>query len=348
MINIENMATSVGNFALKDISLNIKEGEYFVLLGPTGAGKTMLLETIAGLRDVDAGSIYIGGQDATYLPPEKRGVGIVYQDLMLFPHLSARDNIIFSQKLKKAPKTEIKETLDRVVELAGVGNLLTRDVRTLSGGERQKVALARALAARPKVILLDEPLSAVDTGTKEALQQEFLRIKERAEITVIHVTHDLVEAQLLGERVAVVNEGQITQVGSPSDIIYRPKSEFVARFTMSENIYKGETATLGGGVYFTTASGMKLKLEDNTVFGNMAVIRPEGILLADSASENTEVNCFTGSVVKLIDRIYYYELSVKLAETVIIKEGKSNPILRNLKTGDNVTLRIPPENIRVI
>jgi molybdate transport system ATP-binding protein/molybdate/tungstate transport system ATP-binding protein len=198
MIRLEHISIELGGFALKDIDLSVATGEYFVLLGPTGAGKTVLLETIAGLNRITQGNIRLNDNDITPLEPERRGVSIVYQDYSLFPHLSARDNILFGLRMKKAREPACKEALAWITGLLDIQPLLPRRIGTLSGGERQKVSLARALVTKPALLLLDEPLSALDPQTREQVRDELRRLHRTLEMTVIHVTHDFEEAMALG------------------------------------------------------------------------------------------------------------------------------------------------------
>jgi len=204
MIQVKNLCVDLGDFMLSDINLHIKPGEYFVVLGPTGAGKTVLLETIAGLHPIKSGEIRVKGKEVTQLEPEKRNISIVYQDHVLFPHLSVKDNILFGLKIRKHPEQEIQATLDWMTGLLGISHLLHRKPETLSGGERQKVALARALSIKPQVLLLDEPLSALDPETRESVQRELRQLHNQLKVTAIHVTHDFEEAIALGSRIAIL------------------------------------------------------------------------------------------------------------------------------------------------
>jgi molybdopterin-binding protein len=200
MISIKNLKVNLGDFLLQNINLDIEPGEYFIVLGPTGAGKTVLLESIAGLYPVLEGEVWIGDKEITNLSPEKREIGIVYQDQVLFPHLSVEKNIAFGLKMRKCPKNEAKAKIDAIVEVVGISHLLKRSPATLSGGEKQKVALARALVTEPKVLLLDEPLSALDPETRERMQGELREMHRKVVVTIIHVTHDFEEAIRLSLR----------------------------------------------------------------------------------------------------------------------------------------------------
>jgi len=218
VINVKNLCVDLGDFVLKDINLTVNKGEYFIILGPTGAGKTVLLESIAGLYPIKSGGIWLKGKEVTRTAPEKRGISIVYQDHALFPHLSVKDNIIFGLRLHKWASHDIATTLSEIAGLLGISHLLPRKPNTLSGGEQQKVALARALSIQPQVLLLDEPLSALDPESREGVQQELRQIHNELKVTTIHVTHDFEEAIALGERIAVLGEGYVKQIGTPEEI----------------------------------------------------------------------------------------------------------------------------------
>lgn len=231
MLKIEHLHKQLGNFKLRDINLEIKQGEYFIILGPTGTGKSIVLETLAGLYKPDEGKIYFNEIDLTNEYPENREIGFVYQDYVLFPHLSVKKNIIFGLKQKKIPKDEIEQKLDEILSMFKINHLINRKPLTLSGGEQQRVAIARALITSPKILLMDEPLSSLDPHTKEEFFYMLKSIHEKRKNTVIHVTHDFNEALYLADRIAVMNKGTIVQVGTPDEIFKKPNSDFVANFT---------------------------------------------------------------------------------------------------------------------
>jgi molybdate/tungstate transport system ATP-binding protein len=207
MIHLTNISKSWPEFKLHNINLRVKKGEYFVVLGPTGAGKTLLLELIAGFFQPDFGQVGIFDQDITNYPPEERGIGFVYQDFMLFPHLNVFNNIGFGLKIRKYPDSEVKKKVRRTARTLGIDNLLNREVTTLSGGEAQRVALARALVIQPKVLLLDEPLSALDPNIQEKVREEIKDIHAKFGITTIHITHNREEAIILADRIAIMESG---------------------------------------------------------------------------------------------------------------------------------------------
>lgn len=296
MIAIKNLKVDLGDFLLQNINLEINSGEYFIILGPTGAGKTVLLEAIAGLYPVLEGEVWIDGREVARLSPEKRRIGIVYQDYSLFPHLSVEGNIAFGLRLRKYPKASIKEKVNAIAEIVGVTHLLERKPQTLSGGEQQKVALARVLVTEPEVLLLDEPLSALDPETKERMQSTLKELHRRVGVTIIHVTHDFEEAVALGERVAVLNNGCIAQVGAPEEILRQPSSEFVAHFALSRNIFTGKAEEGEDGHACVDVGGIKLRAITELEGKVRLSLRPEDIIISKEPLHSTARNCFEGVV----------------------------------------------------
>jgi ABC-type Fe3+/spermidine/putrescine transport system ATPase subunit len=236
MLRLEDISLKLGEFRLREISLHVEPGTYLALLGPTGTGKTVLLETIAGVHKPGSGRIYIKGRDATHLAPEKRHLGIVYQDYALFPHLTVFQNIAFGLRLKGAEGRKIKKVVEEMASFLEIGHLLKRRPNRLSGGERQRVALARALVLEPYVLLLDEPLSALDRATRSRLQKELKRIHTELGITIIHITHDLMEAFFLADRLAVMKQGRILQEGPLDEVCGRPRNRDVAELVGIDNL----------------------------------------------------------------------------------------------------------------
>jgi len=302
MIQIKNLRVDLGHFLLEDVNLTVDEGEYFVVLGPTGSGKTVLLETIAGLYPVKSGEIWLGGREVTRLEPEKRNISIVYQDHVLFPHLSVAENITFGLRLHKQPHQQVTQTLNWLSDLLGIVHLLDRSPDTLSGGERQKVALARALSIKPEVLLLDEPLSALDPESREGVQRELRQIHNQLKVTTIHVTHDFEEAVALGERIAVLGEGGIKQVGTPEQIFRQPASEFVARFAMARNIFAGEVVERDDGNTVFRTEGTELIVVTDLRGKLHASVRPEDILISPEPLRSSARNSFCGTVTSISDK----------------------------------------------
>ena len=216
--------------ALDGITLEARDGELLVVVGPSGCGKSTLLRCIAGLEAVDAGTVSIGGRDVTRLRPAARNVSMVFQSYALFPHLTAGENIGFGLVVRETPKAEVRQRVAEAAALVGIGDLLERRPYELSGGERQRVALARALVRRPDAYLLDEPLSNLDAGTRVEMRTELRRLHREVGATMVHVTHDQIEALTLADRVAVMSAGRVRQIGPPDEVYRRPADRFVAGF----------------------------------------------------------------------------------------------------------------------
>ncbi len=248
MLSLQNIHIELGTFCLKDISFHVTRGEYMVILGPTGSGKTVLLEAVAGIHTVKGGKISIHGEDATNLPPEKRQIGVVFQDYALFPHMTVRKNITFGLRLKGKSKEKTEKAIKNIVNFLDINDILDRRPDNLSGGEKQRVALARALALEPYILLLDEPLSALDLHTRNRLKFELKRIHRQTGVTIVHVTHDLAEAFFLADRMAVMKHGQILQYDTPSNILEHPETSTVAKLIGVKNLIPS-TMTDNGRLY---------------------------------------------------------------------------------------------------
>jgi molybdopterin-binding protein len=302
MIEVKNLCVDLGEFILKDITLNIEEGEYFIILGPTGAGKTVLLESIAGLYPIKSGGIWLRGKEVTRVEPEKRKISIVYQDHVLFPHLSVKDNMLFGLRMTKATSEHQKDRLDWAAKLLGISNLLHRRPDTLSGGEKQKVALGRAIVTQPELLLVDEPLSALDPQTRESVQQELRQLHRELGITILHVTHDFEEAISLGNRIAVIGEGRLMQVGVPEQIFRHPNSEFVARFAMTRNIFLGRAEMKPNGDTTFQVNGTEFIIAADVEGTHHASIRPEDILISAEPIHSSARNCFPGTITRVLDK----------------------------------------------
>jgi ABC-type Fe3+/spermidine/putrescine transport system ATPase subunit len=284
MIRAEEMSFSIGTFELRRLSIDIAEGEYFILLGPPGSGKTIFLECLCGLKKIQSGRIRIDGRDVTNLEPRRRGIGYVPQDYALFPHLSVEQNIIFGLRAHGYEETNITETAD----LLGIRRLLSRSIDGLSGGEKQRVALARALVLKPKILLMDEPVCALDEVTRQQVCAQLSDIQRRLGLTTVHVSHNLEEAFSVADRAAILHQGLLQQVGTLDVLLRKPKSEFVARFMRCENIFCAEA--IGRG---TRDSDTRVKLGDIElqVPGRhsgklMLMIRPENLLVRPSPAYN--------------------------------------------------------------
>jgi len=230
MITLQDLTVKLGNFTLDTINLNVNAGEFFILLGPTGAGKTVIIETIAGMIPPTSGTILVNGRDITNSVPERRGIGIVYQDYALFPNLSVVENIRFGLRYIKGRKDKQELWVQTLLQKLGIEEIKDRSVKNLSGGEQQRTALARALAVKPSVLLLDEPLSALDPQFRKEIRTMLQQIHQEFGMTMIMITHDLTDAVELGQRVAIINRGSIEQTGDIAQVFQNPATSFIKTF----------------------------------------------------------------------------------------------------------------------
>lgn len=230
MIVLVDVSITLGDFSLNKINIEVRSGEFFTILGPTGAGKTVILELIAGLYMPETGKVMINGSDAINIPPDKREIGFVYQDYALFPHLNVYKNITFGLKLRKISSLIVQEDVKILADMLNIGHLLERFPGTLSGGEQQRVSLARALIMKPKILLMDEPFSAVDPNTRRMLCKLLKEVHKKYQCTVVHVTHDFNEASSLADRIGVILDGEVKQIGTPDKIFGRPQNHDVVKF----------------------------------------------------------------------------------------------------------------------
>ena len=301
-LQVRDLWVDLGEFHLREVDLDISPGEYFVILGPTGGGKTVLLETIAGLHPPRRGHILLDGEEVTATPPERRGVGFVYQDYALFPHLNVAQNIGFGLELRGEGRAAIERRVDEMGRLLSIDHLFHRRPGTLSGGEQQRTALARALIVEPRLLLLDEPLSALDPATREELQRELARLHAELGTTTVHVTHDFEEAVALGDRIAVLNAGRVVQVGSPEEIFRRPDSEFVARFVGVRNIFQGNLRPGADGYKLLALAGTQIAVVTEMTGRVHVSIRPEDIFIFQEPLRSSVRNSFRGRIVEIADR----------------------------------------------
>lgn len=304
MIEIKDLSIHLGDFSLSNINLTIGEGEYFVILGPTGAGKTVLLECIAGLRRLNQGELWIDETNVTAMPPEERNMGYVPQDYVLFPHLNVAQNLAFGLRQRKYSKSETRRRVKNLVDLLDISYLINRDTRNLSGGEKQRIAFARALSTEPRILLLDEPLTALDPGQKHKLWWELKKLQRTLKVTLIHVTHDFEEALALADRIAVLNNGRIVQVDIPEKVFRKPQSRFVAEFLEVENIHKGRVAKRDGPtaqiVLENEVNIWGVTENEGEVFVS---IRPEDIVLTKKRSVDYQPkNVLFGEVSAILNR----------------------------------------------
>jgi putrescine transport system ATP-binding protein len=317
-VKVERITKAFGDFkAVDDVSLSIYKGEIFCLLGASGCGKTTLLRMLGGFETPTSGRIFIDGEDMTGVPPYERPVNMMFQSYALFPHMTVEQNVGFGLKQDRLPKLEVQERVATMLDLVKMGGLAKRRPHQLSGGQRQRVALARSLVKRPKLLLLDEPLGALDKKLREHTQFELISLQDKLGVTFIVVTHDQEEAMTLASRIGVMNHGEIVQAGTPSEIYEFPGSKFVADFVGSVNMFEGKliedepdyvrigSAELGGTIF--VSHGISAPPEA-TVW---AAVRPEKIFMSTVAPEGGADNVVRGAVQ---DIAYLGDLSIYLVK----------------------------------
>ncbi len=247
-LEIRNVTKRFGSLiAVDDVSFEIERGEFFSLLGPSGSGKTTILRMIGGLLTPDQGHVFLHGKDITFDPPEKRDVNIVFQNYALFPHLNVYENVAFGPRRRHWPDDKIRKEVTHLLEMVHLAGYEEKYPRQLSGGEKQRIALIRALITRPQLLLLDEPLGALDLKIRQSLQLELMDIQDETGITFIYVTHDQSEALTMADRIAVMDKGHILQIGDPKSIYEQPHNRFVAHFIGNTNLLEGKVASVAGG-----------------------------------------------------------------------------------------------------
>lgn len=343
MIRLDSVSARKGRFTLADVSFALDAGAYGVVIGPAGSGKTTLLEVIAGLLAPSAGTVRLAGADARATPPEERGIGLVYQHAFLFPHLSVRENVAYGSTDAAA--------FDEATERMGVTPLLAREVRGLSGGERQMVALARALARRPALLLLDEPFSALDPRRRALVRREVRALHRAWGLTTLQVTHDFAEAGMLGDQAILLDAGRVLQSGPPADVFRRPASPYVAEFLGAENVLAGTARDLGEAApdwidgapsehahghraFAFEAEGLTLyAVGDFAPGAGHAVIRAEEITIARDQTHDSARNRFAGRVV---------EVATLGALTRVTIEVRGTPLIAALTTRSAKELALAP------
>lgn len=313
MIILTNLRKQYGDFvAVENTTLNVKKGEFLTFLGSSGCGKTTTLRMIAGFEDPTEGSILIGGKHAEHLPPNKREVNTVFQNYALFPHLTIRENIAFGLKLQKVKKAEIKERVENIIKLVKLEEHADKSPDQLSGGQKQRVAIARTIVNNPKVLLLDEPLGALDLKLRKEMQLELKQLQRELEITFIYVTHDQEEALTMSDRIVVMNKGRIEQVGTAHEIYERPQTKFVAQFIGETNLFEDvEILEKNGNDYVVAIGSEKVSTDSMKDFkpGEKVhiSIRPENMKLSRTPMEGRESiavtydsNIYVGNISKFV------------------------------------------------
>ncbi len=325
-----------GFVAVEDFNLTVKRGEFVTFLGPSGCGKTTTLRMIAGFEIPTEGEILLDGKEIGNLPPNKRPINTVFQRYALFPHLNIFDNIAFGLKLKKLPKDEIKRKVKKVLEMVDLEGFETRKVATLSGGQQQRIAIARALVNEPEILLLDEPLGALDLKMRKEMQLELKSMHERLGITFIYVTHDQEEALTMSDKIVVMSEGHMQQIGTPEDIYNEPKNAFVADFIGESNIFTG-IMTDKLKVRFC---GAEFACVDDVEHGRLVevVVRPEDVEIT-----TPEKGAIVGTVTSVVFKGVHYEITVE--------SGKNEIVIQSTKTaavGSQVGMNVEPDGIHIM
>ena len=327
--------------ALDRVTFSVEPAEFFSLLGPSGCGKTTLLRILAGLDFPDDGTLKMKGHDALRVPAHKRPVNTVFQNYALFPHLSVWDNVAFGLRMKKVPQAELEERLAKVMELTRISELGARKPTEISGGQKQRVALARALVNEPAVLLLDEPLGALDLKLRQELQTELRALQRRTGITFIYVTHDQDEALSMSDKVAIMNHGQIIQVGSPAEVYERPRTRFVAEFLGGCNLLRATVQRRNGTEIVARTAIGDLRLAGATCADSfMLALRPERICVAGN-----EANQFDGVVVEATYRGAEIHSRVRVGSETLRVTCVNSTAASRIAVGDSLRLSIASSSL---
>ena len=340
IIDLRNITVSYGdNTILENLNLYINEKEFITLLGPSGCGKTTTLRAIAGFVKVDSGDVIFEGKRINDVPPHKRRVNTIFQRYALFSHLNVYDNIAFGPKLQKMPKQEIRKTVASMLELVNLKGFETRSIDSLSGGQQQRVAIARALANKPHVLLLDEPLGALDLKLRKDMQRELKNIQQELGITFIYVTHDQEEALSMSDTVVVMDRGKIQQIGTPEDIYNEPVNAFVADFIGESNIV--DAIMLDD--YLVTFGGVKFKCLDSGFETNEfveAVVRPEDIVITEVGAKAA----LTGTITSVTFKGVNFEILVDVGGFIWMIQTTQE----HHKVGETIGMYIEPDAIHIM
>ncbi len=347
-LTLEGVSKSWPGFQLKDIDLEIGDGEYFILLGPTGAGKTLLLETIMGYHTLDSGRILFDDKDITKTKPEDRNIGYVPQTPSLSQDMTVRENIEYGLRMKrKADKW--KKAVDGIMEMMEITELEKRLALTLSGGEKRKVSLARALILEPAAILLDEPLSSIDEEKKRSLQEDLHMIHRYLDLSVIHVTHDRLEAYSMAQKMGVMNEGEIIQVGTPREIYSDPRDESVAKFIGYENIYGAKLVSQGGGCTKVDLGPHVIKAVGEPEGEDfLAVVRNDDVTLSFNYFSGMEDNPMLGTITDVLNQgaivTVSADVGLPLKATILRRQYNQLPV----EPGDRVWFTFKAGDVKLI
>jgi molybdate/tungstate transport system ATP-binding protein len=348
MLELKNIIKAYPKFKLDDISFQVDDGDYFIILGPSGAGKTQILEILAGLIDPDEGNVIVDGKDITNWKIQSRPFGLVFQDYAIFPHMNVRENISYPIRLKGLGNRQIFSRVDGQAETMEIGHLLDRMPQTLSGGELQRVALARTLIREPKYLLLDEPLASLDVSLRQGLRSLLKGINNEGQ-TIIHVTHDYEEALVLANKVAVINQGKIIQIGLADEVFHQPGSEFVARFTGVKNYYAARLYREQDRQYGELVNGQVLRLNTEEPEGKgFVLLRGEDIFISLNDLPTSATNQMKGQIIEISPSPFGFEVLVDtgtLFYARITRESLQNLALR---PGKEVWISFKAANVKFV
>lgn len=348
MLELRDITCSFPGFRLSEISFSVADGEYFILLGESGAGKSLLLEAIAGLNPIKSGNLYLDGKDITNEKIQQRSIGLVFQDQAVFPHLSVKENIAYPLKGKHLLKTEKNKIIDDITEILQISKLLNRRPSTLSGGELQRVALARALVQKPKVLLLDEPLSATDSKLRSELRA-LLRQINRMGQTIIHVTHDFDEAVSLADHVAIMNQGSIVQSGTPQEVFGNPVNGFVAHFAGIRNFFKVSVENSNGSGIARPAKDVEIFIGESPQTGSgYILIRSEDILLSLTPFESSALNNFRGIVSDLYPSRLGMEIVIDIGINLFAQISSESAKKLKLSPGKEIWVHFKASSVKLV
>ena len=348
MLRLIDINRKLGNFGLSEINLEVTDGEYYVLLGRSGSGKTQLLELIAGLEHPDSGGIFLDNIEITRQRIQDRKIGIVFQDYAIFPHMTVFGNIAYPLRARKEDKKNIDEKVRKAAEAMNITHILMRGTEKLSGGELQRVALARTLITSPRLLLLDEPLSSLDTSLKDDLKR-LLRNLNKAGQTIIHVTHDYCDAISLAKRVGVIHNGKIIQEGSVEEVFSNPSNRFVARYAGIRNFFKVNILRENGILFGVTEHDTKFKLNGvNPANNSLLLIRNDSIALNFNMSDDNKINSIKGIVTEIIPSQFGLEVTIDAGDLFYVNMVASDATKNKLVENKEVWLNFPSDAIVII
>lgn len=337
--------------AVRRVNLRITEGEFFSLLGPSGCGKTTTLRMIAGFVSPTEGDVYIGGQNVTHVPPERRDIGIVFQNYAIFPHMNVFGNIAYGLKVRKLNEQEIKRRVGAALATVGLSGYETRYQRELSGGEQQRVALARVLVIEPRILLLDEPLSALDKKLREEMKFWIKGLQQKLQITTVYVTHDQHEALTMSDRLAVMNRGAIEQIGTPREIYEHPSSRFVTDFIGESNILEGKVVSLDRDEVELAFAGQRIRAprnRDHAIGDSVSfVVRPENVRLGETPNGPT-TNHIRGAVRNETYQGALIRYEIDVEGQTIVAELQNTPGNPAFAVAQPLTVTWPVESTAVL